>query len=382
MNMLTKIGAHSMRFDWLLGGAIIFLFVMGLLTLFGSTASHDEFYKQLLFGIVAAGMLFGTSLLDYRLFRDHRPLLIALYILGVGLLAGLLLFGSPIRGVAGWYSLGPITVQPVEIFKIILLLVFAKYFSSRHIELYRLRHLFISGLYVIFPVLLVMAQPDLGSAVVLLVAWIGIVIMSGIAVRQFLLIVLAGIIAASLLWSYGLQPYQRERIVHFTSPETDPLGGSYQTRQALIALGSGGLFGKGLGEGTQTRLGFLPEFETDFIFSAIGEEWGFVGVLLVLSAWALIFWRLYVIWLDASNNFARLFVGGMMIVLATHVMLNISANLGLLPVTGLSLPFVSAGGSNLLSMAIGMGLVFSIRVRSTLPREFIGERVEEVELSS
>lgn len=372
--------AHLKKLDWVLVGALIILFLFGLVTLYASPEVRDTFYKQAVLGVAALVILFSMSALDYRIFRNHPAFLIALYILGIGSLVALFFFGARVRGVAGWFQLGPVALQPVELVKIIVVLVLAKYLSNRHIELYRLRHLFISGLYVLVPVVLVIAQPDLGSALVLVASWVGLVIISGIRLRQFALIVLLGVVVAGLLWSFGLQDYQRERIVSFANPEADPLGGSYQTRQALIAIGSGGIMGKGLGEGAQTRLGFLPEFQTDFIFAAIGEEWGFVGLFALLALLAVVFWRLYVIWLGAANNFARLFIGGMFVLLGVHVILNIGANLGMLPITGLPLPFVSAGGSNLISFAIGMGIVLSIHAHSHAPQDFIGRSHGEVEV--
>ncbi len=361
-------------------GTLTLLFLFGLLTLYASPEHDGTFAKQALFGVGALIVLLSMSAVDWRLFRNHPVFLFVLYAAGILALAGLFVAGDRVRGVVGWYQWGPVAVQPVEIVKIVVLLVLAKYLSNRHIELYRLRHLFVSGLYVLAPVALVIVQPDLGSALVLIASWVGLVVLSGIQVRQFALIVLLGVIAASLLWSFGLQDYQRERIVSFANPEADPLGGSYQTRQAMIAIGSGGLLGKGLGEGAQTRLGFLPEYQTDFIFAAIGEEWGFIGLTILLLLWATVFWRLYVIWLGGATNFTRLFVGGMFVLLGVHVILNIGANVGLLPITGLPLPFVSAGGSNLLSMAVGIGIVLSIHARSSLPQDFIGRSHGEVEV--
>jgi rod shape determining protein RodA len=378
---MIRVIAQKLRgLDWVLIGCLSALFLIGLATLYGTPGEKTAFYKQLMFGALALLLLLAGSLFDYRSFRDRPLLLVVLYGGGVGALLLLLLIGAKVRGVAGWFQIGGIAVQPVELVKIFVILALAKYLSVRHVELYRLRHLFISGLYVLVPVSLVMLQPDLGSAVVLIAVWVGLIVISGIRVREFLLIIAAGILAAVLLWSFGLQEYQRDRILAFLSPGEDPLGSAYQTRQAMIAIGSGGLFGKGLGEGSQTRLGFLPEYETDFIFAAIGEEWGLLGALLVLVLWGVIFWRMYRLWDHASNNFARLYIGGVLVLLATHVILNVGANVGWLPVTGLPLPFVSAGGSNLLSLALGMSIVLSIKVRSTLPRELVGRREDSLEV--
>ena len=178
---------------------------------------------------------------------------------------------------------------------------------------------------------------------------------------------------------YGLADYQKDRILNFANPDVDPLGGSYQTRQAMIAIGSGGFFGTGVGEGAQTRLGFLPEYETDFIFAAIGEEWGLFGLLIVLGLWALVFWRLYVAYLSVENNFSRLFIGGVLVLFAVHVILNIGANVGLLPITGLPLPFMSSGGSNLVSFSIAVGIILSM-TSSAKPQDILGRTHTEEDI--
>lgn len=357
---------HLAKLDWILLGAIVLLFLFGLLTLYASPGEPTNFYKQATFGVLALLVIVGLSFLDYRLFRDQPALLMGFYVFGLLLLGLVLALGPQIRGVVSWLWLGTIGIQPAEFMKIVILLVLAKYLSKRHIELYRLRHILISGLYVLIPVAMIIIQPDLGSALILIISWLGLVILSGIKAKGVLVVALVGIIALALLWGAGLKSYQKDRIISFLDPARDPLGSSYQTRQAVIALGSGEFLGKGLGEGSQTRLGFLPEFQSDFIFAAIGEEWGFLGALVVLALWAIVFWRLYAIWRLAPNNFARLFVSGVFIVLFIHVFINIGTNLALLPVTGLPLPFVSYGGSNLLSFSIAVGIVMSIRARSPM----------------
>ena len=355
---------HLKKLDWIIIGAVVIIFLFGLLTLYASPADQGNFYKQMIFGILAFFVIIAASFIDYRIFREHSLFLMVLYAIGLALLFLLFILGSQVRGISAWFSIGGFAIQPVEIVKIIVLLVLAKYLSKRHIELYKLKHVLISGLYVFIPAAMVLVQPDLGSALVLLASWIGLIIISGIKLKQFLIIVIVGLIAITLLWNFGLHDYQKNRVLSFINPTQDPLGGGYQTRQAIIALGSGGFFGKGLGEGSQTRLGFLPEYQSDFMFAAIGEEWGLIGAAIILILWVLIFWRLYKIWQKSSNNFARLFVGGVFILFFTHAVLNLGANLAVLPVTGLPLPFVSYGGSNLLSFALALGLVMSVKVRS------------------
>ncbi len=355
---------HLKKIDWFLIGSVVILFTLGLFTIYASPEGGSGFYKQLLFSFISLAIIIAVSFTDYRIFQTNTTLLMILYVLGLASLFILLVAGSQVRGVSSWFFIGDLAVQPVELVKVVLILVLAKYLSRRHIELYRLRNIFISGLYIVLPAALVIAQPDLGSALVLIFLWVGLIVISGVRLKQFLIVLILGIFIAVLLWSFVLHDYQKDRVLSFINPEKDPLGGGYQTRQAIIAIGSGGFLGKGLGEGSQIRLGFLPEYQTDFIFAAIGEEWGFFGIAIILGAWLLIFWRLYLIWGSASNNFARVFVGGVFILFLSHVVFNIGANLAVLPVTGLPLPFVSAGGSNLVSFSLALGLVLSIGVRS------------------
>jgi rod shape determining protein RodA len=352
---------HIKRLDWILIGAISLVYLMGLLMFYSNPLDKGLFYRQAIFGIIGLATILFLSFFDWRILKNSSIFIVILYTVGISLLFILFAIGSKIRGVTSWFNLGAINLEPVELVKIILVAVFAKYFSSRHIELYRWKNILISGVYVLIPVVLVMIQPDLGSAIILSAIWFGMILMAGIKARQVLLILLLIAISALTVWNYGLKDYQRDRITSFLYPERDPLGGSYQSQQAIIAIGSGGFFGKGLGHGTQARLGFLPEYQTDFIFGAIAEEWGLLGVLILLLGWILIFSRLYKNIKQATDNFSRLFIAGISIILLVHFIVNIGANIGFLPITGLPLSFVSYGGSNLLSLCIGIGIIQSIR---------------------
>lgn len=359
--------SHLKRLDWLLMGAIALVFSMGLLMFYGSTslttgtADKDLFYRQAIFGLIGLIAIIAVSFFDWRILKANSTLVFFIYSAGLAVLFILFAVGSKVRGVTSWFKFGGINVEPVEIVKIILIVVLAKYFSSRHVELYRWKNIFISGLYALIPVGLVMIQPDLGSAVVLAALWFGMILIAGIKARQILFLLIMMSVASVALWNYGLADYQRDRITSFIYPERDPLGGSYQSQQAIIAIGSGGFFGKGLGGGTQTRLGFLPEYQTDFIFGAIAEEWGLAGVLVLLFGYGLIFFRLYRNLSLAPDNFSRLILTGVIIVLGVHFLLNIGANIGFLPITGLPLVFVSYGGSSLISLCVGIGLAQAVR---------------------
>ncbi|MFY9493306.1 MAG: FtsW/RodA/SpoVE family cell cycle protein [Minisyncoccia bacterium] len=373
---MTELVNHLKRLDWVLLGAIGLVFIMGLATFYASPLDHSLFFRQLMFGLAGGLFILGLSFFDWRILRANSWILVAGYLAGLAALFMLVAVGREVRGVTSWFKLGVFNFEPVEAVKIILVAVLAKYFSARHIELYRLKNIVVSGLYAALPAALVLIQPDLGSAIILLAVWFGLVLIAGIKVRQFLWLAVLASIAAGLAWNYGLADYQKNRITSFLYPGRDPLGGAYQNRQALIAIGSGGIWGSGLGQGTQTRLGFLPEYQTDFIFAAIAEEWGMLGISVLLAGWFFIFRQLYKSILDSPDNFSRLFAAGLAIIIAAHFLINVGANLGFLPITGLPLVFVSYGGSNFISLSIGLGILQAIRAR-VYRRSFEAEEIWE-----
>ncbi len=354
------------RFDWLLAAAVFVLVLISLLTLAGlSSASPFQFFqRQVLWVILGAGVFFAASLFDYRMLRNYSGLLLAFYLLLVLSLAILLFSGARVRGVVSWFHIGSFAIEPGEFVKIILIVILAKYFSRRHVEIYRLRHLVISGVYAALPIGLVLLQPDLGTAVILGLIWLGIVISSGIRLKHFAVFSVLSVVIAIMSWSFLFAPYQQSRIISFINPWNDPRGTGYNAIQSMIAVGSGELWGKGLGYGSQTRLHFLPEPATDFIFAAFAEEWGFIGVLFLLSVYGVLFWRLFRIGMRAGDNFARLVVLGMSTVFFTHLLIHAGMNIGLLPITGITLPFISYGGSSMITAMALAGFAESIAIRS------------------
>jgi len=274
------------------------------------------------------------------------------------------LFSQEIRGVSSWFRLGPIQVEPIEFIKIVVVLLLAKYFSLRHIEMYRIRHLIVSGLYIGLPISVIVLQPDFGSIFVLLAVWLGLVLISGIKARHLLILFAIVVLLSITGWFFLLEDYQKERVITFLNPEKDPLGRGYHISQSLIAIGSGRLFGQGAAAGSQAGLKFLPEQHTDFVFATLAEQRGLAGVLFLLALFTLLFWRIIKIALNSSNNFSRLFAAGLAIMIFAQVMINIGMNMALLPVTGLTLPFVSYGGSSLVSIFLGLGILQSIKARS------------------
>ena len=218
-----------------------------------------------------------------------------------------------------------------------------------------------SGLYVLIPVALIFFQPNLGSALIVLFLWVGILIVSGIKIRHFLILFLCGLIIFALSWVFLLKDYQKGRIISFVQPQQDPLGINWSQNQAKIAIGSGGIWGKGFNNGSQSRYGFLPEPQTDFIFSAIAEEYGLLGISVMLFLFFIIIWRIIKIAIASGSNFPRLFATGIAIVFIAKIFIHIGMNLGLLPIIGIPLPFVSYGGSSLLAGYIGIGILQSIK---------------------
>ena len=354
------------KMDWLLIIAVFLISLLSLTTLYhlGKDIHTFSFSKQLFY--VAAGffLLLAMSLIDYLIFRNYPIFLLFIYAAAVVLLIAVLFFGEKIRGTTGWFVFGGFNFAPVEFAKLAIVILLAKYFSIRHIELYKLRHLVASGVYVALPVLLVLVQPDFGSAIILAAIWLGMVIVSGIRLRQLVIIILIGALLCGVMWVGFLEDYQKKRVLTFLNPQRDPLGYSYNLRQSIIAIGSGGFWGKGIGKGTQSHLGFLPESNTDFIFATVAEERGFVGVLGLFFLYGFLIYRILKISFIAENNFSRLFAVGLVAMFSFQIFINIGMNLGLVPVVGIPLPLLSYGGSAAIMNFLGLGILQSIKVRS------------------
>lgn len=359
------IGKLLRHADWSLTAIVLLILGIGLLAVwsFSPEGSHFFVRQAVWVGVGLAGFA-ALSLFDYRMFRSHGAFLAALYLLMVALLASLLAFAPATRGVRAWFQIGGAGIQPVEPAKLVLALVLAKYFSRRHVEIARLRHLLISGLYTALAVGLVLLQPDFGSAMILAATWLAVVLFSGIRVRHLALFFALAAIAGGVAWFSLFAPYQKARIISFFDPARDPQGAGYNTIQAMVAAGSGQLWGKGIGYGTQSHLNFLPEAETDFIFSAFAEETGFLGSVILLGLFAFLFWRVLATGVRANDNFSKLYVIGFAAFMGSGLFIHIGMNLGLLPVTGIGLPLVSYGGSSLVTTLAGLGIVQSINMHS------------------
>jgi rod shape determining protein RodA len=352
------------NFDFILAGNAILLTIFGLVSIYSSSIGNGDFLnfkKQIAFLVVGIIFMILFSFFDWRTFRSDPYIILIPYIFSIIALFGLLFLAPEIRGTKSWYQFGIFSFGPIEMTKIVIILLLAKYFSQRHVELYNIRHILISGIYVFIPAFLIFLQPDMGSVILFIAIWIGILLISGIKLRHFLILCLIFIFFAIFSWFFALKDYQKARILSFIYSQNDYLGAGWNRAQALIAIGSGGIFGKGITAGSQIQYGFLPEPQTDFIFSAIAEETGLVGVATLFFLISFLLWRIFRIAIEADNNFIRLFAAGFAILLGTQTCIHIGMNLGLLPIVGLPLPFVSYGGSGLIAVYAGLGILQSMK---------------------
>lgn len=289
------------------------------------------------------------------------PFAKVLYIGGLIFLLSPFVLGEATRGTFRWIDIGPFTLQPSELVKPLLAIGFARFFSTRKFERYS--ELLVGAALVFVPAVLIFAQPDLGSALVVSAGWLAIVAASGFPFKWFWRTVILSIAALPLFWKMLLKNYQRDRLISFLEPGKDPLGTGYNVIQAIVAVGSGEWYGRGLGRGTQSHLRFLPENHTDFVFASLSEELGLVGITVLLTAYGILLLRCLSIAQNAQTSFERLLVTGLSGMLFFQIIVNISMNLGLLPATGIPLPLVSYGGSSLVSTFVSLGLIYGIAAR-------------------
>lgn len=350
-----------LKFDWALVAVTLLLLGVGLLVLYSLSIGSgvDYFFKQSIFSVLGLGVMLFVSFLDYRHIEKYST---ALYFITLIILLGVLLFGTTVRGTAGWISFGAFQVQPVEIAKVTLIIFLASFISKKKSELGEWTRVIASLILSSILIFLVLKQPDLGSSLVLAAIWCGMILASGLRVKHLIVLSVLGGALVSGSW-FVLEDYQKNRIETFIHPEADPRGSGYNVLQAIVAVGSGGLTGKGIGHGSQSQLNFLPEKHTDFIFAVIVEELGLVGAFFVIALYLALFYRIRRIGDCASDNFGYLVAVGALVMFLTQVTINIGMNVGLLPVTGLPAPLLSYGGSSLLSVSFSLGLLLSIYQR-------------------
>lgn len=350
------------NFDWALLGCLFILAFGGSLSLV--SVNVDFFWRQLVWYLAAFTIIFWGSQFDWKWLGGHTLFRQGFYWASVALLVLSNLQSQTIRGTKSWLVVGGIQFEPVEFAKLALIFVLANFFSKRHISAWRSKNILLSLVYTLIPAGLVVIHPDFGSTIVLLGIWVGFLLISGIHKKRFMIGVVISILLMIVAWSFLLKPYQKDRFTSFLFPERDPFGISYNVIQSKIAIGSAGLFGKGFGMGTQSHLNFLPEAHTDFIFAAFVEEWGLVGGLVIVSTFFLFLYRIICIGLGAIDNYSKFIVLGATLMLSVHFFINVGSNLGLLPVTGITFPFFSYGGSSLLTIAIIVSIIEHIKVDS------------------
>ncbi len=344
--------------------AVIILGTFSLLTIFGLSLAWQNktfFFRQAnfyFFGFLL--FLIISKIININYLKHNKIFIFFLYFLTILLLVFVLIQPHRVQNIKGWINIGSFYFQPSELAKFILVLVLAKYFSKRHIEIWRWRHTIISGIYFILLGGLVAIEPDLGNAIILFFLWASILLVAGVRFKQVLIISLVSFLFASLAWQSLLKPYQKQRILSFISPQEDVLGAHYQANQAKIAIGEGGLFGTGLAGGIQTEYKFLPQAHSDFIFASFAEMWGFLGVLVLFAVYLFLFVELFkkIKSLEkGEKNFEKLIIFGYMAFLFVQIVIHIGGNLDLLPITGITLPFLSYGGSSLLINFLFLGII-------------------------
>ncbi len=363
--------------DWPIICAALAISCLGLVTMRSFTGENIYFERQLLWIPIALFVFFCASIPEYSFLR-RTPVVTGLFLATIGVLGLIFVAGTVSKGAQSWFQLGSVGLQPAELAKLTLIIVLAKYFARRHVEIADIRHILVSGGYAGILCLLIFMQPDFGSAIIVGSIWFGMVLVAGISWRHLFALTLIAVVTASGLWMFGFKEYQKQRILTFLHPLADIRGAGYNAYQSTVAVGSGELLGKGVGYGSQSKLQFLPEYQTDFIFAAYAEEWGFVGVLLLFGLYSIVIIRVLSLSVRGGDTFAMLFGAGVAILFTAHFIVHIGMNMGLLPVTGTTTPFMSYGGSHLLveycALGILMGLARHARAVPLLSEktEFIG----------
>lgn len=341
----------------------VLITAIGLVMVFSATRRFDSgtgiVARQAFFVLVGAGAMAVISVIDYRRITDWWPII---YGAGIVLLLGVLTpLGSTVNGTRGWYQFGPVVLQPAELGKLATVVAVAAFLGS--VDSVDLRRLAVALGLIGAPTLLTLLQPDLGSALVFIVAGLGMLVVAGVRLRHLMVLLVVGVVAVfGILSSDTLDEYQRDRLTAAFNPEGVSEAAGYNVRQAQTAISSGGLTGYGFGNGPSTRLGYVPAQQTDFIFTVAGEEFGFVGAGTLVLLYAVMIWRIWRIAQLASDTVGMLLCVGVMSMLLFHIFENVGMNLGIMPITGIPLPLVSQGGSSVLASFVALGLVQSVHM--------------------
>lgn len=351
---------ERIELDWGIFVPALLISLAGLVTMDSFVGENYFFFRQSIWILVAVCVFVTACAVDWRFLR-RTSVLIPLFLVILVLLGSLFLLGQVSHGAQSWFTLGFAAFQPSDLAKLVLILILAKYFSRRHVEIKNLRHVLVSGAYAAILFILVFLQPDFGSAMVIFGIWLGLVLVSGISKKHLAILGICLALATAVLWFFVFEPYQKARILTFLDPMADIHGTGYNAYQSTIAVGSGRIFGKGVGQGSQSKLQYLPEYETDFIFAAFAEEWGFVGTLLLLSLVLFLLFRIVNNASHAATNFEAFFSLGVVILFVVHIGVHAGMNMGLMPVTGIVFPLMSYGGSHLVMEWLALGMISSMR---------------------
>lgn len=338
------------------------LLVLGLLMIYSTTLSSPTnlMPRQLAYSVIGLAIFFFLAFFDYRNLKSATWWL---YLLIVVLLLLVWFVGRNIRGSTRWIDLGIFRVQPAEFAKLVMVIIMAKFLDSTGEKIKSFRYVILSAFYVAVPVGLILIEPDLGSSLVVFATWFAMLIFSRMNKKQLLVMIVGLLLLAGISWVFLLQPYQKARVYTFLNPSLDPRGSGYNVLQSIIAVGSGGIFGRGVGRGLQSQLKFLPEQQTDFIFASTAEELGLLGSLFILALFSILLYRMIRTARTARDNFGMYLSLGIFFMLLVQVLINIGMNIGILPVTGIPLPLLSYGGSSLITTFAALGLLQSVVAR-------------------
>lgn len=366
MSRWSAIARKWRRFDWVVLASVLILSMLGLAAIYSVDLSRGDsltfFPTQIIalaLGLVAVVVI---SNIHISFFESYARIF---YLVAVVLLVAVLFFGISIRGTTGWFRVAGFSFQPAEFAKLALIIFLGWRIARQSRRFDTWQFVAATGIMAGIFAGLIMAQPDLGSAAILMGIWFGLVMLSGTKKRYIFGLISVVVIALVIGWSFFFKTYQKERLLTFIDPERDPLGSGYNVTQSIIAVGSGQIFGRGLGFGSQSQLHFLPEAQTDFIFAVIGEELGFIGVNIMLIVYVVLLWRLVHIAKNCTSDFSAYTVLGIALLFLFQMIVNVGAAIGLLPLTGVTLPFVSYGGSSLLINMILIGISESAAISST-----------------
>lgn len=371
--MILKERPFFQNFDWFLLLAVGLLVILGIVLINNTTAGvegifdtsdllGDFTFRQILYAIAGFVALFFLATLDYRVFAGMQW---GFYALLLGLLAVVFVIGQITRGAQRWIDFGTFQLQPSELGKLLIVLVLAKFLADNSKQMNKWRTLFFALGLILIPTAMIYLQPDLGTAMIFMFVWGVMVLAAGLSWKQILVIALVIAIMIPVIWA-TMQPYQRDRIAVFLNPGSDPLGSGYNVTQARIAIGSGQLYGRGIGAGTQSQLQFLRIRHTDFIFSVVGEELGFFGGVFLFAVYTFVLLRMLRAAQLSRSAFGRLVAVGFTAALFFQAFVNLGMNVGIMPVTGIPLPFISSGGSSLVTFLMMIGIIQSILARERI----------------